>query len=176
MRTITSIAAVAAMLVMTPAVNATTLILDSGWQDDTTDVVSTPSESSPWDFTLTGNGIFSVTDAFLPGDIYTISGSVNGVTTYYAGSPSDVQSSGFYGGYWGDASFSKYAVALGAGTYSITITGDCGAGCPAGLAVRLDSAGAVPEPATWGMMLAGFGLIGFAARRRQSVKTTVTYA
>lgn len=36
--------------------------------------------------------------------------------------------------------------------------------------------GAVPEPATWAMMLAGFGLIGFAARRRQSVKTTVTYA
>ncbi len=26
---------------------------------------------------------------------------------------------------------------------------------------------AVPEPATWGLMLAGFGLIGFAARRRR---------
>lgn len=34
----------------------------------------------------------------------------------------------------------------------------------------------VPEPATWAMMLAGFGMIGFAARRRQSVKTTVSYA
>jgi len=28
------------------------------------------------------------------------------------------------------------------------------------------SATAVPEPATWAMMLAGFGLVGFAARRR----------
>lgn len=37
-------------------------------------------------------------------------------------------------------------------------------------------AGAVPEPATWALMLAGFGMIGFAARRRQSVKTNVTYA
>lgn len=38
------------------------------------------------------------------------------------------------------------------------------------------SVGAVPEPATWAMMLAGFGMIGFAARRRSSVKTTVRYA
>lgn len=35
---------------------------------------------------------------------------------------------------------------------------------------------AVPEPATWAMMLSGFGMIGFAARRRQRVKTTIRYA
>ncbi len=35
---------------------------------------------------------------------------------------------------------------------------------------------AVPEAATWAMMLTGFGVIGFAARRRQSVKTTVSFA
>ena len=29
--------------------------------------------------------------------------------------------------------------------------------------------GAVPEPATWAMMLVGFGAIGFAARRRQRI-------
>jgi PEP-CTERM motif len=32
-------------------------------------------------------------------------------------------------------------------------------------------AGAVPEPATWAMMIVGFGLIGAVARRRQSVRT-----
>lgn len=29
----------------------------------------------------------------------------------------------------------------------------------------------VPEPATWGLMIAGFGLVGFAARRRRDVAT-----
>jgi hypothetical protein len=27
----------------------------------------------------------------------------------------------------------------------------------------------VPEPGTWGMMMAGFGLVGFAARRRKAI-------
>ena len=36
------------------------------------------------------------------------------------------------------------------------------------------AAAAVPEPATWGMMIAGFGLIGFAMRRRSNVR--VSYA
>ncbi|WP_081469535.1 PEPxxWA-CTERM sorting domain-containing protein [Sphingomonas sp. PAMC 26617] len=36
--------------------------------------------------------------------------------------------------------------------------------------------GAVPEPATWAMMLAGFGMIGCTVRRRQQVRTTVAYA
>jgi hypothetical protein len=35
---------------------------------------------------------------------------------------------------------------------------------------------AVPETATWMMMLAGFGMVGFGLRRRSSVKTTVSYA
>lgn len=35
----------------------------------------------------------------------------------------------------------------------------------------------VPEPATWALMLAGFGIVGFAMRRRQSkVTTSVRFA
>lgn len=37
------------------------------------------------------------------------------------------------------------------------------------------SASAVPEPATWGMMILGFGMIGAAARSRK-VKTSVRFA
>ncbi|MBO9712833.1 PEPxxWA-CTERM sorting domain-containing protein [Sphingomonas sp.] len=36
--------------------------------------------------------------------------------------------------------------------------------------------GAVPEPATWAMMLGGFGIVGFAMRRRHKPRTSVTYA
>lgn len=35
---------------------------------------------------------------------------------------------------------------------------------------------AVPEPATWGMMILGFGVAGTALRRRAKVRTTVAYA
>lgn len=31
--------------------------------------------------------------------------------------------------------------------------------------------GAVPEPAVWGLMIAGFGAVGFQSRRRRSIKT-----
>lgn len=37
-----------------------------------------------------------------------------------------------------------------------------------------DAAAGVPEPAAWGMMIGGFGLAGFALRRRQ--KVSVAYA
>ncbi|MGL6042527.1 MAG: PEPxxWA-CTERM sorting domain-containing protein [Sandaracinobacteroides sp.] len=33
--------------------------------------------------------------------------------------------------------------------------------------------GIVPEPATWAMMIAGFGLVGFAMRRRKAAMTSV---
>jgi PEP-CTERM motif len=39
---------------------------------------------------------------------------------------------------------------------------------------NVDVMGAVPEPASWALMLAGFGLTGVAVRRR--AKVTVTYA
>ena len=35
---------------------------------------------------------------------------------------------------------------------------------------------AVPEPVTWAMLLLGFGMIGFAMRKRSNVRTTVSYA
>jgi hypothetical protein len=41
---------------------------------------------------------------------------------------------------------------------------------------EIPASGAVPEPATWAMMLIGFGLVGFAMRKRSSLRTTTTYA
>lgn len=36
--------------------------------------------------------------------------------------------------------------------------------------------GAVPEPATWAMMLMGFGVVGFALRRNAKARTNVNFA
>jgi hypothetical protein len=41
---------------------------------------------------------------------------------------------------------------------------------------NLSLSSAVPEPATWAMLLLGFGMIGFAMRKRSNVRTTVSYA
>ncbi|MBB5687843.1 PEPxxWA-CTERM sorting domain-containing protein [Sphingobium boeckii] len=40
----------------------------------------------------------------------------------------------------------------------------------AGRAITATTAGPVPEPATWAMMLTGFGAVGSAMRRRRSLK------
>ena len=58
-------------------------------------------------------------------------------------------------------------VQLGASQYTLTINGNnSGAGSLGGsITIR---PGAVPEPATWAMMLLGFGAVGFAMRRRRT--------
>ena len=56
---------------------------------------------------------------------------------------------------------------LGAGLYSVTVTGLTGlAGAQYGATVSAIPAAAVPEPATYGMMLGGLALLGAVARRK----------
>lgn len=51
------------------------------------------------------------------------------------------------------------------GTYTMRISGP-------GDIIPGDNAPVIPEPATWAMMIAGFGLVGAAARRRSVVSAT----
>ena len=67
-----------------------------------------------------------------------------------------------------------------AGTYHFTMSyGECCAG-PAVLQWFYKEGGpvgqAVPEPATWAMMLIGFGGIGFQMRRRRAIKVSYRVA
>ncbi|WEK43804.1 MAG: PEPxxWA-CTERM sorting domain-containing protein [Candidatus Sphingomonas colombiensis] len=44
------------------------------------------------------------------------------------------------------------------------------------LSINANALAGIPEPGSWAMMLAGFGGIGFAMRRRQKVRTNVSFA
>ncbi len=145
---------------------------DTGWQDDSVGGVGNPSDNSPWTFTISQTSILSVVDCCVPGDVYTLSGDVTGKTTFYAGGAGDIQATGSYGSYWTDADYSKIALTVGPGSYSFSITGDGVGGIPAGLGVRLDSA--VPEPASWALMITGFGALGCSLRSRR--KTSVSFS
>ena len=57
-------------------------------------------------------------------------------------------------------------------TATISFSSDASAGCCFGPALDNVSISAVPEPATWAMMIGGFGLIGAAARRRSAARVT----
>jgi PEP-CTERM motif len=161
------IALVAASALSSPA-SAAVLVLDSGWQNDTLDVAGSPTQNSPWTFTIATTATFSLTDAFLVGDTYTLSGDIVGSTVVGAGA-NDIRGTGSFGSAWLDPVFGKFTTVVGPGTYTFSITGDGGGGLPAGLGIRLDTGNlnTVPEPATWAMMLAGFGVVGFSMRRRQ---------
>ncbi len=54
--------------------------------------------------------------------------------------------------------------------YTVTeakVFGEFSADAPITYIIRLSGSAMVPEPATWAMLIAGFGLVGAAARRRR---------
>jgi hypothetical protein len=62
-------------------------------------------------------------------------------------------------------SYGIFDLFLGAGQYTLTIDGTRGTTGSFGGSVAFN---AIPEPATWAMMLLGFGAVGFAMRRRRA--------
>ena len=99
----------------------------------------------------------------------TFGGGTCGAQTLYnntsglTGTPSDAVSFGTSNGqgayfYFADGAFTNY------GTYTNILFGSSQA---ATLRVSLAPNSAVPEPATWAMMLIGFGAIGVSLRRRR---------
>lgn len=166
-----SAATVVALIAIAPA-SAAVLVANTGWQSDTLTVAGQPTSNSPWTFTIATSGVLSVTDAFIVGDTYTLSGDVAGVTAPFVGG--GVQADGsLFGQAWANGRYSKIAINVGPGTYSFSITGDGAGGLPAGLGVRLDTA--VPEPMTWAMMVVGLGAVG-ASMRRRKLSTSVSFS
>lgn len=67
---------------------------------------------------------------------------------------------------------------LSGGNYSLSVVGNVLSGATAGSYQGQVSVSPVPEPATWGMLIGGLGLVGALARRRKasSQKTPVVDA
>jgi hypothetical protein len=81
------------------------------------------------------------------------------------------------GTYGSTTAFSSTTGDFVAGTNTLTFVTINSGGGPAGLDVAVSgTASAVPEPATWAMMLLGFGMIGMAVRSRRRQSVSVTYA
>lgn len=140
--------------------------------------------ASPAGFLATGNpGTLAETRALAEGTVIDSSGQYNQFQT---------RGTAFQGG--GDfvAGFRFLNESTGAINYGyarLTTTGGVGAdaGFPATITqlVYENSGGAItvaaveapiPEPATWAMMIGGFGMIGFGVRRSKRVATKVAYA
>jgi hypothetical protein len=175
MKRLVALAGLALSIAIAAPASATTLVEGTGWQADQLTSANTPSTSSPWTFTLTSEGLFSVVDGFVAGDLYNVLNSSDsgllGTTTFYAGSGPEttVNNLDGFSTDWTDASFSKLVLLLQPGTYSLNIEGNGTTGFPSGFGVRLDAIPSVPEPATWAMMILGVAMAGFAARRRNAV-------
>jgi hypothetical protein len=121
-------------------------------------------------FTVVSHAVLTVTDGYFNGDQFDV--NINGVNT-------DTSATSFTGAYEGDnwaaasvnPAFSHSHYSLGAGTYTVT-----------GYAIETPffgvGAGAlllgVPEPATWAMMLVGFGAVGAAMRKARRTSAAVT--
>ncbi|HBO12614.1 MAG TPA: hypothetical protein DD491_07500 [Halieaceae bacterium] len=141
-------------------------ILDGGWYIDEISAADTPSASSPYIFTLASQATFSITDAFIVGDTFTVTDSILGLllTTTIGVGGDAFGDDGAADSAWTSGDYGTGSVQLSAGDYALTVAGDGVGGVPAGFYVRLDSSAAVPAPAT--LALLGLGLFGLARLRR----------
>lgn len=171
LRKVIAIAALAAGLASAPA-SAATLVLDGGWQPFSFGDVGS-SISPTFEFTLTKNALFKITDAFLNGDQFEV--FINGASQGFTSVPVNdgTQAGSDYDLAYASPKFSHAGYALGAGTYSVTATVSLSPYSGGGGAAELVST-AVPEPATWAMMIGGIGLVGGTLRRRAGKPAPIT--
>jgi hypothetical protein len=167
----------ALVLAFAAPASAATLTVDGGWSlfgfgPTGSAIYDVATETSTYNFTLTENALLNVTDAFDFGDTFSFFN--NGVALASTGTFDSINYTNNADVAFAGTSYAKFSVLLSAGSYSLTGIATASPQGQGGAFVQLASvpAAAVPEPATWGMMLVGFGVVGAGMRRRKSVVVT----
>jgi hypothetical protein len=164
----TSLAAALGLMLSVSTAQATPLVAGSGWQFDEISISNAASANSPWTFTLTTSGVFSIVDSFIAGDTYDVF-DVGGllVTTTFAAAPTYWTPVGDPADFnWVNLAYSRGQILLGPGSYAFDVFGNTlPGGVPAGLYVRLDAITEVPAPGA--LALLAVGLTGLLVARRR---------
>jgi hypothetical protein len=169
-----AICGVAALALSAPSY-ATALVANSGWQIDQIDAANSPSENSDLTFTIAPGktGIFSLSDGFVAGDVYTVIAdsmliATSTFTVYPTPFVNDLgPAASDFAADCLDPAFSHLQLTFLPGQHSLVVEGDGAGGLPAHVGERLDTLG-VPEPAAWLTMLVGFGGLGLSVRRKRA--------
>lgn len=145
-----------------------------------------------WDFQVTGNGTasFSIdSDKMQPWSVNNTGITYKDVVGIYNGVSDKRYVQFFNDGGYGGFNISYVGQGKGAVLFSgpptapVFTTGTfflppLAYGAPGGFTLTItDVTAAVPEPATWAMMMLGFGIVGYGVRRRKAnVRTAVRFA
>lgn len=153
---------------------AATLVVDGGWSKfyfggPGSSIYEPGTGDLSYDFVLGDAATLKVTDAFDSGDVFQIFD--NGVSLFTTGAfdlggPTSSDADTAFAG----TTYSHGFIVLSAGSHSITGIATASPTGSGGSYIELTKGGAVPEPATWAMMIAGFGMVGCMARRRGAAR------
>ena len=170
-RILLSATAAIAALTIAPAAYADTITLTptpTGEAGFFGDAVTTPGAfTRTFTFTLDRSGTIS-SGLITAG--HNSQTRIDFVSAFLNGNPFAVGNVGFPGGNLGFGFLINAPVTPGLQT--ITVNGiSGGAGAFAGSVAF--TAAAVPEPGTWAMMILGFGMVGFAIRRRRKLDWSI---
>ena len=171
-----------------------------------TSLLTASASAQSYNFTFAGPTIFGTPAAFIGSGTFVTSGpamTVNGQTAYaitgisgtFDGSAINGLQAGFLGsdnlyfttgptfvdgsgvGFTNAAGASASLYFQSTGSYRVSTTNPFATGFVTATSAAIPAfAAAAPEPTTWALMILGFGIIGFAMRRRRQVATRVSYA
>jgi opacity protein-like surface antigen len=161
--------AIAAMsaAICASAAQAEPIILDSGPQVFSFGEAGSVFDRT-FDFTITQAAQFDITDLYDSGDQFRI--SINGVDQGLTSATVIGYSEQNFDNALRSPFFSHASYVLNAGTYRISGIAVASPYRAGGGAARLTSTitAVIPEPSTWALMLAGFGMVGYAMRRKKA--------